>query len=78
MDTGLGKVLWGLAGPPRTWGGWVVGWEGWGVILPIYPLAHPAPLPTEVLPDHQWLPVQLQVLLQQLQRGSPGHLVPRG
>lgn len=43
MDTGLGRVLWGLAGPPRTWGAWVVGWEGWGAIWPVYPLAHPSP-----------------------------------
>lgn len=43
MDTGLGKVLWGLAGLPRAWGGWVEGWEGWGVIPPVYPLLTPLP-----------------------------------
>ena len=46
-------------------------------------LPHPAhhqpyPVSPEVLPDHQRLPVRLQILLQQLQRGSPGHLVPCG
>lgn len=78
MDTGLGRVLWGLAGLPRTWGGWAVEWEEGGAILRVCPPHSPPPLPTEVLPDHQRLPIRLQVLLQQLQRGSSGHLVPRG
>lgn len=43
MDTGLGRVLWGLAGPPRTWGAWVVGWEGWGGHLAGLPPRSPLP-----------------------------------
>ena len=43
MDTGLGRVLWGLAGLPRTWGGWVVEWEEWEVILRVCP---PCSLPS--------------------------------
>lgn len=77
MDTGLGRVLWGWQGRPGPgergwWGG-----RGGGPSGRSTPSLTP-PLPTDLLPDHQRLPGRLQVLLQQLQRGSPGHLVPRG